>query len=417
MEKILILGGKPIGSCEIVNKAKEMGFYTIVTDFLDEEQSLAKKVADEHWEISTAEVKLLKEKCIEENVKSIITGVHEFNIKRKIELCESLNLPQYCTREQWDFCENKSNFKEMCKRYNIDIAKTYSLNDINKIKYPVIVKPTDSSGSRGFSICNNETELLQGIDFALKFSESKQYLIEEYIQSDACIIHYTAIDGEILFSGISDKYSKRLESGASVMALQIFPSKSKEYYLKNINHKVQKMFKDIGIKNGPIWIEAFNDIKNNRFIFNEMGFRFGGSMTNYPVEFFYGIDQIECMILNSLGKKYELKNNKIEIYKNQYYCILPIHIKPGKIQKIMNLEKIEELSNVEHVVLVHHNRDNIENWGSAQNVFAYIHISYNKNEELINTINVIKQKLSVKDTNNNEMLYTIFDFDKLKNMN
>lgn len=412
MDKVLILGGKPIGSCEIVKKAKEMGLYTIVADYLKMDESAAKKIADEHWEISTSEVNELKEKCLEENVIAVLTGVHEFNIERKIELCDVLKLPQYCSKEQWDFCENKYEFKKMCEKHGLDVAKTYTLESITEKDYPVIVKPVDSSGSRGFSICNNYDELQKGVELALKFSVSKRYLIEEYVRCDACIVHYTAINGEIIFSGISDKYSERLQGGSSVMALQVFPSNSKERYIKNVDEKAKKMFEDIGVKNGPIWIEVFNDEKNNRFIFNEMGYRFGGSMTNYPVQFFYGIDQIDLMILNSLGKDETLKNIT-HTPKRKHYCIFPMHVKAGTIKNICGIDELKKLDNFEQIVFVHYEGDKIENWGSAQNVFAYLHISYDDNEELTNIIDKIKGLLSVKSDNDEEMLYTIFDFNRL----
>lgn len=57
--KLLILGGKPIASCDIVNYANEKGVYTIVTDNLPPNDSPAKLIANEYWEISTAEVDLI----------------------------------------------------------------------------------------------------------------------------------------------------------------------------------------------------------------------------------------------------------------------------------------------------------------------------------------------------------------------
>ena len=58
-KKLLILGGKPIGSIELVTRAKELGLYVIVTDYLPVERSPAKAFGDEVWDISTAEVDIL----------------------------------------------------------------------------------------------------------------------------------------------------------------------------------------------------------------------------------------------------------------------------------------------------------------------------------------------------------------------
>ena len=56
MEKLLILGGKPIGSTELVRCARQKGIYTIVADYLPENESPAKVIADEKWNISVDQV-------------------------------------------------------------------------------------------------------------------------------------------------------------------------------------------------------------------------------------------------------------------------------------------------------------------------------------------------------------------------
>ena len=63
MKKLLVLGGKPIGSIELVTRAKELGLYVIVTDYLPASQSPAKQISDESWNISTADINTLAEKC------------------------------------------------------------------------------------------------------------------------------------------------------------------------------------------------------------------------------------------------------------------------------------------------------------------------------------------------------------------
>lgn len=404
MEKLLILGGKPIGSTEIVEKARKMGIYTIVADYLPEDESPAKAIADEQWNISVDQVDELAKKAVAEQVNGVISGVHEFCLRKAIQVCEKCNLPSWCTLEQWDNCSNKKDFKELCIKNGIDVARTYKLED--KIDFPVIVKPADSDGSRGFSICHNRDELEKGVQHALEFSTD--YLIEEFIQSDACIIHYTVVNGEVIFSGISDKHSRRLEGGSMVMALQTFPAKDQERYLKEVNDKAIRMFKSIGIKNSPIWIEAFNDGK--RFVFNEMALRFGGSMTNYPVMYNTGMNQLELFIDAALGKAPEVKvNRKIEQKDN--YAILPIHLKEGRIRRIKGTEELLADPKIEQLVLVHHVGDEIKNWGTAQQVFCYLHMTYKNEDQFAENIKKIKKTLLVENEDGSNMLYFLMDFE------
>lgn len=407
MKKLLILGGKPIGSVELVKKAKEKGFYTIVADYLDAARSPAKRISDESWNISTDDVDLLAREVQKNHVDGVLAGVHEFCLRKALQVCEKCGLPSWCTLAQWDHCNNKKNFKALCVEHGIDVAKTYTLGE--PIPYPVIVKPADSSGSMGFSICHSDVELEKAIQHALAFSND--YLIEEFVRSDACIIHYTAINGKIFFSGISDKHSRCLKGGSMVMALQTFPADDQKRYLEEVNDKAIRMFEDLGIKNSPIWIEAFND--GHRFVFNEMALRFGGSMTNYPVQYYTGLNQLELFIDAAVGEVPAAALAQFAAHKDPY-AILPIHLKEGRITKICGAEELLTHPRVAHIVLVHHVGDEIKNWGTAQQVFCYLHMTYQNEKDFSDTIQVIQNTLRVEDEAGQNMLYLLMDFDSLR---
>lgn len=414
MKKLLILGGKPIGSCEMVNFAKANNVYTIVTDFLPKEQSPAKMLADECWDISTADLDELEKKSRENCVDAVMTGCHGFNIDKMAMLAKRLSIPTYCTVEQRKILSDKKSFKELCRKYGIRVNMEYTINpleeDASQVVYPVIVKPADGGGSIGFSKCDNLEQLKEGYKKALK--ESNNVLIEEFCPYDAVIIHYTVNNGEFIFSGMSDKISMKLsDNGSSVMALQLFPSKNTDDYVLKLNEKVVEMFKSINIKNGPIWIEAFNN--NGEFIFNEMGFRFGGSLTYHPVNYFYGINQMECLFNNAMGIEKDVKSqNKELMYK--HYCILPVHLKEGIISSVIGENEIKKMEEVEAIARVHYIGDEIQNWGNARNVFSYLHIKYNTIGELKESINKIKKLLKVYDEKGNDQLYYLYDINSLE---
>lgn len=416
MKKILILGGKPIGSVEMVREAKRRGYYVVVTDYLPKDASPAKMIADECWDISTAEIDTLVAKCIEQQIDGVLTAVHEFNINRMLDLCERLNLPCYCKRDTWKYCDSKVEFKALCEKFGIPVARKYQVEtlsdeELSKVNFPVITKPVDGSGSRGFSICRDTEELRKGYQHALEFSPGKNVLVEDYIQYDAAIIHYTMSNGRCLFSGISDKYSCRFPStGASVMGLQLFPSKGICQYLSSLDAKARKMFEQTGFTDGPIWIEAFYD-GTDKFVFNEMGYRFGGSMTNYPVAYFYGIDQMAQLIDVAMGRPSELHLAGNAFAKN--YCILPIHIHPGKITTISNLAEVRKREDVNALVEVHAIGDQIQEWGSAQQVYCYLHVLYDDFRSLKSSLIEILSILQVKDERGQKMIYTLFDIETI----
>ncbi|MBQ8047222.1 MAG: ATP-grasp domain-containing protein [Prevotella sp.] len=416
MQKLLVLGGKPIGSVEIVRRAKDLGHYVIVADYLPKELSQAKLFADESWDVSTADIDKLERLCITNHVDGITTGVHEFNINRMLDLCERLHLPCYCKRSTWLYCDSKVSFKSLCMANDVPVAKKYDLNDLSDdslqgVDFPVITKPVDGSGSRGFSVCHDAEQLRNGYNHAKEFSPTGSVLVEDYIPYDAVIVHYTMVNGKCLFSGISDKYSVKFPStGASVMGLQLFPSRGIQKYLELLDAKVRNMFESAGFTDGPIWIEAFYD-GTDKFIFNEMGYRFGGSMTNYPVQYFYGIDQLDQLIHVALGESFPVMPKDIKPGKK--YCILPVHIHAGRIDKVIGIDDVLQRDDVYAFVPVHFAGDDIQEWGSAQQVFCYLHILYDDLQALQYSIHEVLEQLKVEDVAGNNLLFTLFEVDEL----
>jgi len=177
-KKLLILAGRPVGTEDIIKYAKSKGVYTIVADYLPKEKSIGKRMADESWDVSTADVDEIVKRAREAHVDGVYTGVHEFNVVKTMEVCERLGLPFYATKEQWEVGTDKALFKKICNQNDLPTAKTYSFSNLSSIKYPVIVKPVDGSSGKGISICQNEEEVKIAYQFALEESIKKEVIIK-----------------------------------------------------------------------------------------------------------------------------------------------------------------------------------------------------------------------------------------------
>ena len=200
--KKLLLLGTNVGTCDIINYARSQGAYVIVTDNQPIQKSAAKLIADEAWPVSTADVDTLEKLAIQHQINGIFAGASEFNVEKALTLCERLGLPFYCTRKQWEICCNKQSFKQLCRDNDIPVAKEYRIDsgykskDLRQIKYPVIVKPVDSSAGTGIGVCRNEDELLKAYARAISLSSTKRAIVEEFVKGDEFTAAYTIKDGE-----------------------------------------------------------------------------------------------------------------------------------------------------------------------------------------------------------------------------
>ena len=412
-KRLLLLGGS--NSIDDIKRFAEFNNITLIaTAHPRYGITPLKAIADESYDVNAIDdkglIKLIKEK----NITGIFPGCNENILPHVISVAEACGLPIYCSRSSWDTCSNKSHFKKMCINAGIPVAKTYEPRLISNIqKYPVVVKPADSDGSQGFSIAYSKTEVEKAIEKALPFSRTNTILIEDYIPYNSSIIHYTINLGKAYFCGISDKKSMLLgENTGSVMALQTFPSLDTEKYLQTLDEKVRTMFEDANLKEGPVWIEAFNN--HGEFIFNEMGYRFGGSMTYYPVRYFNDIDQLELMLKFALGEKTELNNCRSlirnDLPKNKKYAILPLHVKAGTIKQIEGDKTIVSNPNIYAYVPIHFKGDTVKGDATIQQVFCYLHILFDDENDLIKTVNFALNSLSVTNEQNEQMLFCLYKF-------
>jgi len=262
MKKILILGSAH-SSYEVVKQANLLGYYTIVVSNAPGEAS---EIANEFVQIDIKEKSSLVNYIKENNIDGVFTGPSEFLTKTMIDICEATGLRCYVSSEQWDICQNKRAFKDLCLKFGVpcvpdfNVTEEFLPEDLARIQYPVIVKPVDSHSSRGIRVCHSEQDLKDAIPYALKFSPSKQYLVEKYITSEyGFTCRYLANDGELYLNATSDVYTVDRAGGrAMISGLSIFPSKKTDDYIKEINTDVIKMLKSIGLKNGSFFYSSIS---------------------------------------------------------------------------------------------------------------------------------------------------------------
>ena len=192
-----------------------MGVFTIIAD--NNPASPAKRFADKSVDISTDDVDFLENLCIQEGVDGVFTGFEDFNIHIACELCSRLGLNFYATKEQLKVVTNKIVFKDTCRKYDVPVIEQYTLEEaIADGRYPYIIKPADSYGSRGITICRNDKELETGYKKAVSISKTDTAIIERYIDySYGTELFYTVVSGKIHLTVTADRYTVRKHNSSS----------------------------------------------------------------------------------------------------------------------------------------------------------------------------------------------------------
>lgn len=278
------------------------------------------------------------------------------------------------------------------------------------------MKPVDSRGSRGSTICKSENELYDAFVIARKESESRKVIVEKYMGGyQELSITYVVINGEPYLISVGDRYSGMKEYNFDkILSCMIQPSWALEIYLKNVDIKVKNMIKNIGIQNAAVFMQGFVDGDTVRMF--DPGYRFAGNEYERAYVVATGINPMESIITYALtGKmkdfagKYEGSfelNGKVVV---QYM----INGRPGKICKYIGVEDLKKHPKIIYIGYKYEIGEVIENTGSTKHRIFDITFLVNRTEKAVNeVIDFVNEKLHVLDENGDEMIVSSFNFRK-----
>lgn len=349
-KKLLILCGNVV-HVKVVEAAKEMGVYTIVTDSLPLDSAPAKQIADEALYINVLDVEALVEYCRENHVDGVLNFCNDIGQRPYQQICEHLNLPCYGTAEQFLMLTDKNAFKDMCRRYGLDVIPQYSEEDISEhlVEYPVLVKPVDSRGSRGQAVCENDAELLAALPIAKKESTNGQAIIEKYmVGKQDFSMSYVIRDGQAYLTRTGDRYLGRSEDGLNKQCIgSVSPSRWSAYYLQNVHKRVVNAIKGIEINNGTVFMQGFIDCDTVRFY--DPGLRLPGTEYEKLLKRATGIDLMKEMITFALGGEisdYEGRLSDAYLLDGKVSVQLLVSACGGTIGRFDGLDEIAKHPNV-----------------------------------------------------------------------
>ena len=359
-KRLLILGGSRI-SCEIVRHARAMGIVTGVTDWYPLEKSPAKQLADEAYFVSTSDIDAMVELIKTNKFDGVVTGFTDSVLPYYAEMCERVHFPSYGTKEQFEVFIDKEKYKDLMRQFDVPTIPEYNI-DLDRfdetsadIEYPVIVKPSDGSGSRGITVCNNKEELKTAISFAVETSKAKEVLVEQYIDNPEVTIFWLFVDGKYYLMMIGNRHVKHNQEGELPLpAGYTYPASVQPGFIAETAPKMEAMFRSIGIKDGMMFMQC--KIVDGTCVVYDIGYRLTGSLEYINLKEMCGYDPLDMMITFALtGETGEPDiDKKADPYLGGKYSYnISLLCKPGKIAEITGLDEIRKLPGVLDVVVAH----------------------------------------------------------------
>lgn len=413
-KKLLVLGGVPL-LVELVQYAQAEGAYVIVADYY--ENTYCKSVADEAWLMSTTDTEGLTEKSISTGVDGIISGFDDFNIKYCRLLAENINRPFYATLDQIDQTMDKQKFKSLCIKNNVPATRQIDIDKLrlDEIPYPVIIKPVDGSANRGITICRNELDMKDALEYARSTSKKGGSLVEEYLVGPEVGINYYLQDGHIVLSAMHDRYMIKNEGKHPRLPLAyVYPSKYLDQYREVEDQAVRDMFTSIGMTDGTLFLQGIH--VEGKVYFYEMGYRLNGAKQYQIIAQECGVNPMNAIVNHSLTGRMGLgdEHTQIDPDFNSYYCTLSIPIHPGRLDRYVGLDELLSYDDLNITVWLNPG-DALEpaTLGTQKQIALRITIKADNLSLLATRINEVYATLDILDAEGRSMIVDRFDTDQL----
>lgn len=307
--RIVVIGANDFQN-QLILKAKEKGYETHV--FAWQCGDVGEFTADFFYPVSIVEKEQILEKCKEiqpRGIVSIASDLANITVNYVAEML-GLSCNGVCAT---DVSTNKHRMRQCFTDHDLPSPKSFMVSSVEQVKeleldYPIIVKPTDRSGSRGIFKLENGEHLEDAILGALSYSFEKKVLVEEFAQGDEYSVEYISYEGEHHFLNITKKFTTGapyfIETG------HIEPSMLSDMMVEKVRNVVERALDALGVKYGASHSELKIDQDGNIKII-EIGSRMGGDCIGSDLVYLStGYDFVDMVIDVACGNAPKLERKR-----------------------------------------------------------------------------------------------------------
>lgn len=344
LKKLMILGGSRY-ALPVIEAAKKLGIYTITADYLPD--NIAHKYSDEYVNVSVID----KDATLNVARKMKINGIMSFacdpGVTTAAYVAEQMELPNVGPYKSVCILQNKAKFRKFLTDhgFNVPVAKGYkniddALKDKSKFNWPVIVKPTDSAGSKGVTRVDSPDNLRRSIEYALRFSHSEEFIIEDFIvnrgfSSDTDCF---SVDGELQFTSFNCQRFDCEAANPYTPAAYSWPSSMSKEHQEELKNEIQRLITLLGMRTSVYNVETRESVNGRAYIM-ELSPRGGGNRLAECLRYATGVDMITNMVKYSVGMPVDKIEQKS--YNGCWAEIILHSDKPGVYSNIWISDEIK----------------------------------------------------------------------------
>lgn len=393
-KKILFLGASKF-QVPPIKYAKEAGYYVITVDYLPENPGHV--FADEYHNISTTDKEAVLALAQELHIDGIVAYASDPAAPTQAYVANKMGLPgnPYASVE---ILARKDLFREFLSKHDFLVPKSNSFYDLNEayawfesLKKPVIVKPVDSSGSKGVSKIEARSQLADAFDYALQFSREKKVVVEEFFTRDGYQVAGDGfvVNGKLVFRCWANEHFDKLCKNFVPIG-ESFPSIMSTFTQEQAHRETQRLLALLNIQHGALNFDYHYD-KEGHFSFLELGPRNGGNLIPEVIKYATGVDLIKYTVESAIGNDCsDLAMKEVQGYYSSYI----VHaVKSGIVQEFWYSEKMKSCI-VEEDIFVNIG-DKVEMFSGSNHTLGTMILKYDSLEEMLQMMDNMEEHFKV----------------------
>lgn len=345
MKNRLLILGASVFQVPFIEEAIRLGCYVGIVDINKDAPGVS--LANKYFRCSLQDKEAVLKIAKRFDANGITVGTCEIGVLTAAYIAEKMGLPFY-SQDVAVRTTNKISMIQAFKTMGVACPEYEIVRPGDKIEtnipYPVITKPADKSASRGIYYVKNQSELEYAVNFSMKASDSKEVLIQEYMDGPEISVEL-GIEGD---KPVALQVTEKITNGPPhyIEIGQIQPAKLSKEIIDNVKKLACDAAKSIGLQNCAGHAEIKLTANGPKMV--EIGGRMGGHfIDSYLLENSTGYKLQETVIRYALGERFILRR-KTSIGEAGMMCILS---QEGKIISVTGVDEAKSIPGVIKVVI------------------------------------------------------------------
>lgn len=349
-KKLMLLGGIRY-LLPVIKAAHEQGYYVITADYLPD--NIAHKYSDEYVNVSIIDKEAVLKVAREKEIDGIMSFGVDPGVIAASYVQNQMGLPSFGPFESVEILQNKDKFRTFLSQNGFNVPWAFSFDSVEeafknraKFSYPLIVKPTDSAGSKGCTRVDEEAELNAALEYAIKYSISGKIIVEEFLEKMGCssdtdsyaesgVLKFVSFSAQRFDENAVNPYTPAAYSWPSTFTVE------EEQYLTS---EIQRLITLLGMKTSVFNIETRVGTNGKPYIM-ELTPRGGGNRLCEMLRYATGVDLITAITRAMVGDDPGIVEQKP--YDGHWAEIILHADKSGIFQRLevdatLNAEVVEE---------------------------------------------------------------------------